>query len=188
MPHWMCHEQNGVMPVYSTSEMVQAQVNGWVLLNTGESADRSKMPAAVKPKLTPLQELERKEVEEPADMLALPVVQILPQLSGIGHAELEALAQRERSGPARPGLLSAIADEVGARRAQQEREEQAAQWQRDREADFAVPETQPSAEKLEQERIDRAGMCPVHSAEPAITSEPAEAPAKRKPGRPRKVK
>lgn len=67
------------------------------------------------------------------------------------------------------------------------------------------PKVKPSAEKLEQERLDRAGMCSVHSPEPSeahsepveaisqpdapeSTSEPAEAPAKRKPGRPRKVK
>lgn len=182
MPHWMGHAQHGVMPVYSTSDVVQAQGNGWVLLNTGESADRSKLPEQKKPALTPLQELERKEVEQPEDVLELPTVQILPQLASMSRTDLEALAQRERSGGKRPGLLAALADEISARLDVQERAERDAERLRAYQAGIAegLPEA-PS------EPVAAIPEPPAPESTPGPAAAPV-APAKRKPGRPPKVK
>lgn len=46
MPYWMTNPLHGVMPVYSQSEVEQAKVHGWSLLNEGGSPAFSK-PAAV---------------------------------------------------------------------------------------------------------------------------------------------
>jgi hypothetical protein len=55
MPYWMTNPQHGVMPVYSVSEMEQARVHGWELLNEGASPLRGK-PAEVKAPAMPVAE------------------------------------------------------------------------------------------------------------------------------------
>lgn len=49
MPYWMTHPKHGTMPVYDTGAVDRAKVNGWSVLNVGDSPNRPRPTPAPTP-------------------------------------------------------------------------------------------------------------------------------------------
>jgi len=109
----MTHDAHGVTAAYDNSEKSRLQSAGWKFLNSGESPN---LPPKVKPAPAEvLAEVQTEPAEPETDMLDDVVVNILPQLSGMSKAQLEAVRAREADGKARKGLLNTLADLIEAK-------------------------------------------------------------------------